>query len=79
MVKNPPASAGGSRDSGSVPGLERSPDGGNGNPPQYSCWKIPWAGEPGGLQSMDSDTAEQAYAHALHWGRLILLFCDRNK
>ena len=34
MVKNLPANAG---DEDSVPGLERSPGGGNGNPLQYSC------------------------------------------
>ena len=34
MVKNPPANAG---DVGSVPGWERSPGEGNGNPLQYSC------------------------------------------
>ena len=33
VVKNPPASAG---DSGSIPGLGRSPGGGNGNTFQYS-------------------------------------------
>ena len=37
MVKNPPAKAGDARDVGSVPGLGRSPGGGNGNPSQYSC------------------------------------------
>ena len=36
-VKNPPANAGGIRDVGSIPGLERSPREGNGNPLQYSC------------------------------------------
>ena len=34
VVKNPPANAG---DSGSIPGLVRSPGGGHGNPLQYSC------------------------------------------
>ena len=34
VVKNPPANAGGA---GSVPGLGRSPGGGNDNPFQYSC------------------------------------------
>ena len=34
VVKNLPVSAG---DGGSVPGLGRSPGGGNGNPLQYSC------------------------------------------
>jgi len=37
MVKNSPVSAGDTRDAGSIPGLERSPGGGNGNPLQYSC------------------------------------------
>ena len=31
MVKNPPASAGEERDTGSIPGLGRSPGEGNGN------------------------------------------------
>ena len=34
MVKNPPANAG---DPDLIPGLGRSPGGGNGNPLQYSC------------------------------------------
>ena len=37
VVKNPPANAGDARDSGLIPGLRRSPGGGNGNPLQYSC------------------------------------------
>ena len=37
MVKNPPANAGDTGDVGSIPGLERYPEGGNGNPFQYSC------------------------------------------
>ena len=32
MVKNPPANAGDTGDGGSIPGLGRSPGGGNGNP-----------------------------------------------
>ena len=42
---------------GSVPGWERSPGEGNGNPVQYSCLEIPWAEEPGRLQSMGSQNA----------------------
>ena len=49
MVKN--ASA---RDVVSVPGSERSPGEGNGNPLQYLAWEIPWTEEPGGLQSKGS-------------------------
>ena len=37
VVKNLPANAGDLRDSGSIPGLGRSPGGGHGNPLQYSC------------------------------------------
>ena len=33
--KNPPANAGCLRDTGSIPGSERSPRGGHGNPLQY--------------------------------------------
>ena len=41
MVKNPPANAGAKGDSGSIPGLGRSPGGGNGNPLQCSCLENP--------------------------------------
>ena len=41
MVKNLPANARDSRDVGSIPGLGRSPGGGNGNPLQYSCQENP--------------------------------------
>ena len=37
VVKNPPANAGDIRAAGSIPGLGRSPGGGNGNPLPYSC------------------------------------------
>ena len=39
---------------GLIPGSERSPGGGSGNPLQYSYWETPWIEEPGGLQSMGS-------------------------
>ena len=29
---------------GSVPGVGTFPGEGNGNPLQYSCWRIPWRG-----------------------------------
>jgi len=37
VVKNPSANAGDIRDTGLIPGLGRSPEGGHGNPLQYSC------------------------------------------
>ena len=41
VVKNLPADAGDARDWGSIPGSERSPGVGNGNPLQYSCLENP--------------------------------------
>ena len=38
-MKNPPASIGDARNTGSIPGSERSPGGGNGSPLQYSYLK----------------------------------------
>ena len=43
-----------------IPGLGRSSGEANGYPLQYSCLRIPWTEEPGGLQSvgLQSDTTE---------------------
>ena len=41
VVKNTPANAGDVRDTGSIPGLGRSPEVGHGNPPQGSCLENP--------------------------------------
>ena len=41
QVKNPPANAREVRDAGSIPGSERSPGGGHGNPLHYSCLENP--------------------------------------
>ena len=41
MVKNPPANAEDAGDSDLIPGLGRSPGGGNGNSLQYSCLESP--------------------------------------
>ena len=53
VVKNLPANAG---DMGSILGLVRSTGGGNGKPLQYSSLGSPWTEEPGGLQSMGSQS-----------------------
>jgi len=45
MVKNPPANAGDTRDTGLIPGSKRSPGGGNGNPSKCSCLENPRDGE----------------------------------
>ena len=61
VVKKLPANAGDIRDEGSVPGSERSPEGGNGNPLQYSCLENPM--DRGAWQATvhrvtESDTSE---------------------
>ena len=55
-LNNLPASAGDTRDAGSISGLRRSPGGGNGNPLQYfyAGEFIPWTEEPGRQQPMGS-------------------------
>ena len=51
VVKNPPANAGDIRDMDSIPGSERFPGGGHGNPLQFSCLENPM--ETGRLQSVE--------------------------
>ena len=41
VVKNPPANERAKGDEGPIPGLGKSPGGGNGNPLQYSCLENP--------------------------------------
>jgi len=58
VVKIPPNNLGNTGDVSSIPGLGRSPGGGNGNPLQYSCLEIPWTEKPGGLQYIGSQRVE---------------------
>ena len=50
VVKNLPANAGATGDTSLIPGLDRSPGGGNGNPLQYSCLKKSHGQRGSGLQ-----------------------------
>ena len=43
-------------DLGLIPELGRSPGEGNGNPLQYTCWRIPWTEEPGRHKSQTRPT-----------------------
>ena len=47
VVKNPPTNVGDARNAGSVPGLGRSPGGGNATHSSILAWKIPWSEEAG--------------------------------
>ena len=63
VVRNPVANAGDMADLGSIPGLERSPGEGHGNPLQCSCLENPHgerslAGySPGGHKELDTAEA----------------------
>ena len=63
VVKNLPVNAG---DAVSAPGLGGPPGGGHGSPLQYPCLETPWTGQPGGLQSMgsQSDTTQRPSLHS---------------
>ena len=71
VVKNLPACVRDSGDTGFIPGWGRCPGEGNGNPPQYLAWKIPWTEEPGGLQSMRS----QSWTWLSDWHAHTNLYC----
>ena len=49
MVRNLPANAENTRDTGWIPGLERSPGLGKSNSLQHYFLKVPWTEEPSGL------------------------------
>ena len=69
MVKNSPTNAGGAGDLDSIPGSERSPGEGNGNPLQYSCLGNPmdrgawWATVHG---VAESQTQLSNWAHSIY-------------
>ena len=75
--KNPTANVGDAGDLGSIPGLGRSPGGGNGNPFQYSCLKNsiedrgPWCYSPQGCKELD--TNEQLNMHTVEQILLVSL------
>ena len=54
VVKNPHGNAEDSGDTGSIPGLGRSPGEEMAIHSSILAWEIPWIEEPGGLQSMGS-------------------------
>ena len=67
MVRNPPENAG-DTDTGSVPGLERSPRGGNGTPLQYSYLGNPmdrgaWRATAHGVAESDATEHTRTSVH----------------
>ena len=69
VVKNPPASGGATEDTGSILGLGRCPEGGNGSPLQCSCLENPidrgarWVTVQ---RVAESDTTEHKHAQTGH-------------
>ena len=62
-------------DASSVPGWERSPEGGNGNSLHYSCLENPWTEEPGRLQDRkESDMTEYPCTQVVCWLHLWRVF-----
>ena len=53
-VKYPPANAGDVIDAGSIPRSGRSLEEGIATHSSILAWRIPWAEEPSGLQSIES-------------------------
>ena len=56
VVKNLHANAGDIKDMGSIPGLGKPLEKGIAIHSSILAWRIPWTEEPGGLQSMESQT-----------------------
>ena len=61
VVKNSPANSGDLREEGVIPGLERSPGGGHGNPLQYSFLENPmdrrgWQATVYGVAELDTQS-----------------------
>ena len=71
VVKNPRANEQVVRDAGSIPGMGKSPRGGNGTHSSILTWRIPWIEEPDGPQSMGSQSrtwlkhSARVHAHTL--------------
>ena len=79
-VKNLPARARDAKDTGSVPGLGRFPEVGNGNSLQYSYLEISvdkgalWATVPG---AAESDTIEHTHNTIQYVGEYVVLYSRR--
>ena len=54
VAKNLPANAGDAIEAVSIPGSGRSPGEEMATYSSILAWRIPWIGEPGGLQSIES-------------------------
>ena len=58
VIKNLPATAGESRDMGSIPGSKDPLEEEMATHSSILAWKFPWTEEPGRLQSMESQKSQ---------------------
>ena len=77
VVKNPPAKAGDTRDTGSIPGSGRSPGVGNGNPLQYFCLGNPmdreaWRVRVHETAKSPTQLSSHTYTIMSTWGRAVV-------
>ena len=63
MVKNLPASEGGGRDVGSIPGSRRSPGVIKTTHSSILAWKIPWAEEAGSHKELEMTQLLSTFTH----------------
>ena len=63
MVKNPPANAGDTRDTGWIPGGEEPQEEGMATHSSILAWRIPWTEKSGGGQSMGSQSGIRLSTH----------------
>ena len=73
MIMNPPANAGDVRDLSWIHGLEDPLEQGMATHPRIRAWRIPWKGEPGGLQSIGWQGVGHDW-HNLACTRALVLF-----
>ena len=76
-VKNPPANAGGARDTGLIPGLGRSPAIGNGSLLQYSCLGDPmdrgaWGATVHGVTRSRTQLSDWTHTHTLSLSHMLV-------
>ena len=65
VVKNPPANTEDAGDLDSIPGLGRSPGGGNDNPLQYSCLENPWRATVHGVAKSQAQLSTHTFSQCM--------------